>query len=169
MSSLSLHVTPGAPPRAVVRVPSSTGSPRLVLGPAGGASVEVALAEAATGEWTADLSAAPFGRTALRAEAPGLAPAEAVLRVDGLLARSVGVGLEPASAAATVAWVHAVVPSTGKVRARELREGEFDLEGYCARMRAKGFDGVVSVEIRLPHPLLARGVVLGGKWWHPKA
>ncbi|MFN8624739.1 MAG: sugar phosphate isomerase/epimerase family protein [Candidatus Binatia bacterium] len=26
-------------------------------------------------------------------------------------------------------------------------EGEFDLEGYCARMRAKGFDGVVSVEI----------------------
>jgi len=26
-------------------------------------------------------------------------------------------------------------------------EGEFDLEGYCTRMRAKGFDGVVSVEI----------------------
>jgi sugar phosphate isomerase/epimerase len=26
-------------------------------------------------------------------------------------------------------------------------EGEFDLEGYCARMRTKGFDGVVSVEI----------------------
>jgi sugar phosphate isomerase/epimerase len=26
-------------------------------------------------------------------------------------------------------------------------EGEFDLDGYCARMRAKGFDGVVSVEI----------------------
>ncbi|HEY2301188.1 MAG TPA: sugar phosphate isomerase/epimerase family protein [Acidimicrobiales bacterium] len=26
-------------------------------------------------------------------------------------------------------------------------EGEFDLEGYCSRMRAKGFDGVVSVEI----------------------
>ena len=26
-------------------------------------------------------------------------------------------------------------------------EGEFDLVGYCDRMRAKGFDGVVSVEI----------------------
>jgi sugar phosphate isomerase/epimerase len=26
-------------------------------------------------------------------------------------------------------------------------EGEFDLDGYCRRMRAKGFDGVVSVEI----------------------
>jgi sugar phosphate isomerase/epimerase len=26
-------------------------------------------------------------------------------------------------------------------------EGEFDLDGYCQRMRAKGFDGVVSVEI----------------------
>jgi sugar phosphate isomerase/epimerase len=26
-------------------------------------------------------------------------------------------------------------------------EGEFDLKGYCARMRAKGFDGVVSVEV----------------------
>jgi sugar phosphate isomerase/epimerase len=26
-------------------------------------------------------------------------------------------------------------------------EGEFDLDGYCARMREKGFDGVVSVEI----------------------
>jgi sugar phosphate isomerase/epimerase len=26
-------------------------------------------------------------------------------------------------------------------------EGEFDLAGYCDRMRAKGFDGVVSVEI----------------------
>ncbi len=26
-------------------------------------------------------------------------------------------------------------------------EGELDLTGYCERMRAKGFDGVVSVEI----------------------
>lgn len=26
-------------------------------------------------------------------------------------------------------------------------EGEFDLSGYCERMKAKGFDGVVSVEI----------------------
>jgi sugar phosphate isomerase/epimerase len=26
-------------------------------------------------------------------------------------------------------------------------EGEFDLDGYCERLRAKGFDGVVSVEI----------------------
>jgi sugar phosphate isomerase/epimerase len=26
-------------------------------------------------------------------------------------------------------------------------EGEFDLDGYCDRMKAKGFDGVVSVEI----------------------
>jgi len=26
-------------------------------------------------------------------------------------------------------------------------EGEFDLNGFCARMRAKGFDGVVSVEV----------------------
>jgi sugar phosphate isomerase/epimerase len=26
-------------------------------------------------------------------------------------------------------------------------EGEFDLDGYCSRMRAKGFDGVVSVEV----------------------
>ena len=26
-------------------------------------------------------------------------------------------------------------------------EGEFDLAGYCGRLRAKGFDGVVSVEI----------------------
>ena len=26
-------------------------------------------------------------------------------------------------------------------------EGEFDLAGYCRRLRAKGFDGVVSIEI----------------------
>jgi sugar phosphate isomerase/epimerase len=26
-------------------------------------------------------------------------------------------------------------------------EGEFDLDGYCERLRAKGFDGVVSVEV----------------------
>ena len=30
-------------------------------------------------------------------------------------------------------------------------EGEFDLDGYCARMKAKGFDGVVSVEILNDH------------------
>jgi sugar phosphate isomerase/epimerase len=29
-------------------------------------------------------------------------------------------------------------------------EGEFDLDGYCRRMRDKGFDGVVSVEILDP-------------------
>jgi len=26
-------------------------------------------------------------------------------------------------------------------------EGEFDLDGWCERVRAKGFDGVVSVEV----------------------
>ncbi len=59
-------------------------------------------------------------------------------------------------------------------------EGEFDLDGYCTRMRAKGFDGVVSVEIlndewrqgdierirpagiHLERPVLARGAATGG-------
>ena len=52
-------------------------------------------------------------------------------------------------------------------------EGEFDLEGYCARMRAKGFDGVVSVEIlngewryRDDFAFARRAYATSGRYWN---
>ena len=58
---------------------------------------------------------------------------------------------------------------------RQSREGEFDLIRYCDTMRAKGFDGVVSVEIletdfraRGDHEEFARRVFeTSARFWPP--
>jgi sugar phosphate isomerase/epimerase len=53
-------------------------------------------------------------------------------------------------------------------------DGEFDLEGWCARVRAKGFDGVVSVEIlseewraRDLREFAARAFTSTARYWPP--